>query len=149
MPSVFQKLNLKDHDEIVVVGAPVSFEPELEALAGITIVRDPREAREITFVLAFVTRREQIGTLTAEIVPRTRGDAIVWFAYPKRTSRKYTRDLSRDAGWEPLGAAGFEGVRQVAIDEDWTALRFRKVEFIRLLRRDPRRALTERGKGQA
>jgi len=27
--------------------------------------------------------------------------------------------------------AGFDSVRQVAIDEDWSALRFRRVEYIK------------------
>jgi len=30
-----------------------------------------------------------------------------------------------------LKALGFETVRAVAIDEDWSALRFRRVEFIK------------------
>lgn len=28
-------------------------------------------------------------------------------------------------------AAGFRPIRQVAIDEDWSALRFRRVEFVK------------------
>jgi hypothetical protein len=34
-----------------------------------------------------------------------------------------------------LGAAGFEPVRMVAVDEDWSALRFRRVGFIKTLTR--------------
>ena len=33
------------------------------------------------------------------------------------------------------GAAGFEPVRMVAIDEDWSALRFRRAEFIKTMTR--------------
>ena len=36
-----------------------------------------------------------------------------------------------DSGWPVLGAAGFEPVRMVAIDADWSALRFRRVEHIK------------------
>ncbi|MDZ7812318.1 MAG: hypothetical protein U5L74_04040 [Ideonella sp.] len=36
-----------------------------------------------------------------------------------------------------LGAAGFEPVRQVVVDEDWSALRFRRAEFIKTLARHP------------
>ena len=61
---------------------------------------------------------------------KTKGDAIVWFAYPKGTSRKYQCDFNRDNGWDALKALGFDTVRQVAIDADWSALRFRRVEFI-------------------
>jgi hypothetical protein len=41
---------------------------------------------------------------------------------------------------------GFEGVRQVAIDEDWSALRFRRAEYIRTMRRDPSRAMSAQGR---
>ena len=72
------------------------------------------------------------------------GDAIVWFAYPKGTSKRYTCAFNRDTGWKALGDAGFEPVRQVAIDEDWTALRFRRAEFIRSMTRA--RAISKQGK---
>ena len=36
-----------------------------------------------------------------------------------------------DTGWNALKAAGFEIVCAIAIDEDWTALRFRRVEYIK------------------
>ena len=56
---------------------------------------------------------------------------MVWFAYPKGTSKKYKCDFNRDRGWDALKAAGFETVRAVAIDEDWTGLRFRRAEYIK------------------
>ena len=31
-----------------------------------------------------------------------------------------------------LRSAGFDAVRAVAIDEDWSALRFRRMEFIKV-----------------
>ena len=42
----------------------------------------------------------------------------------KGTSKKYKCDFNRDTGWDELKAAGFDTVRAVAIDEDWTGLRF-------------------------
>jgi hypothetical protein len=59
------------------------------------------------------------------------GDAVIWFAYPKGTSKRYKSEINRDTGWKALRAAGFEGVRMVAIDEDWSAVRFRRAEFIK------------------
>jgi hypothetical protein len=50
----------------------------------------------------------------------------VWVAYPKKASRRYGCEFDRDTGWQALGDAGFEPVRQVAIDEDWSALRCRQ-----------------------
>jgi hypothetical protein len=39
--------------------------------------------------------------------------------------------IERAGGWEVLRQAEFDSVRQVAIDDDWSALRFRRVEFIK------------------
>jgi len=39
-------------------------------------------------------------------------------------------------------------VRQVAIDEDWSALRFRRVEYVKKMTRDKKRAMTRAGKAK-
>jgi len=72
-----------------------------------------------------------VDALVPLIAARAQGDAIVWFTYPKGSSKKLKCDFNRDTGWDALKAAGFETVRAVAIDEDWTGLRFRCVEFIK------------------
>jgi hypothetical protein len=131
MASVFEKLNLKDRQEMVVLNAPASFEPELAGLPVMTIHHSLASVAETEFVLAFVTKKSEVDALAAQIAKRAKGDAVVWFAYPKGTSKKYKCDFNRDTGWDVLKAAGFDTVRAVAIDEDWTGLRFRRVEFIK------------------
>jgi len=59
-----------------------------------------------------------------------------WWAYPKKSSRKYKVDIDRDNGWQVLGDLGYEPVRMVAIDEDWSAVRFRKASLIKNMKRD-------------
>jgi len=71
---------------------------------------------------------------------------VVWFAYPKGSSKKYTSQINRDNGWAVLGKAGFEPVRMVAIDEDWSAVRFRRVEFIKTMTRPAEARLTQKKK---
>lgn len=146
MSAVFKKLNLKDLSEIVVLYAPASFEPEIAALEGVDVRRSVDEVERVQFSLAFVTRQEQIDQVAAQIAQKIDGDAVVWFAYPKGSSKRYTCDFNRDTGWDALGAAGFEPVRQVAIDEDWSALRFRRVEYIKKLTRSKLDAISEAGK---
>lgn len=131
MPGIFQKLNLKDHQEVLVLHAPESFKPELARLHVITIHHNISSVAEIQFSLAFVTRKSEVDALASQVAARAKGDAIVWFAYPKGTSKKYTCDFNRDTGWDALKAAGFDTVRAVAIDDDWTALRFRRKEYIK------------------
>jgi hypothetical protein len=131
MATIFEKLNWKDQQEMVVLNAPESFEPELARLAVKAIHRKLSAAKDIVFVLAFVTRKSEVDALAPQIAKRAKGDAIVWFTYPKGSSKKYTCDFNRDTGWGALNALGFETVRAVAIDEDWTALRFRRSEFVK------------------
>jgi hypothetical protein len=146
MPSVFGKLNLKDQKEILVLNAPESFEADLKALADVQIVRDSKKVKIALFSLVFVTTQEQVDALAPAIARKAQGDAIVWFAYPKGTSKKYKCQINRDNGWGILGQEGFEPVRMVAIDEDWSAIRFRRVEFLKTMTRAKEHRLTEQAK---
>ena len=89
------------------------------------------DMKALAFALSFVTQRGELHRLSRKLSAKAAGDAILWFAYPKGTSKKYSCDFNRDDGWEVLRQAGFDSVRQVAIDDDWSALRFRRVEFIK------------------
>jgi hypothetical protein len=144
MPT-FAKLNLKNQAEIVVLNAPASFEPELKSLKGVTVRRDAKGG-DIDFSLGFVTTQKDVDTLGPQVAKKAKGDAVVWFAYPKGSSKKYTSQINRDNGWAVMGKAGFEPVRMVAIDEDWSAVRFRRVEFIKTMNRPDEVRLTKKKK---
>jgi len=131
MATIFEKLQLKGQQDILVLNAPQSLEPELARLPAITIHRHIESVPQIRYALAFVTKQSEVDALVPHIADRAKGDAIVWFAYPKGSSKKLKCDFNRDTGWDFLKAAGFDTVRAVAIDEDWTGLRFRREEFIR------------------
>ena len=120
---LFKKLNLGTHDEIVVLNAPDSFESELKQLKGIKIVRDPSRPKAIQFALAFAMTQAQLDRASKLMATGSEGDAVLWFAYPKGTSKRYVCEFNRDAG--------FDSVRMVAIDEDWSALRFRRLEYVK------------------
>lgn len=149
MESVFKKLNLKHQTEILVLNAPKSFESELLNLASVVIHDNAETMDAIDFVLVFVLTRDTVDTAVSELVSKIKSDVTLWFAYPKGTSKKYQSDISRDIGWDALGEIGFEGVRLVAIDEDWSALRFRRVEFIKSIAREPKRALSLKSRARA
>ncbi len=131
MPPLFQKLNLKSQNPILILNAPEDFQQHLEGLQNVTILRDLESVTRIHFALAFTEKKQELDRISALVAPLAEGDAILWFAYPKATSKKYHCDFNRDTGWDVLMAAGFRPIRQVAIDEDWSALRFRRVEFVK------------------
>lgn len=146
MTSLFKKLNFKQQKEICVLNHPATFDPDLNAMNDYTIIKtNINETNEIEFVLAFVKAKADIDAFTPYIDRKLKGDGTVWFAYPKGSSKKYKIAINRDNGWDILGKLGFEAVRQVSIDEDWSAVRFRKVEFIKTMNRNPDFAMTEAG----
>jgi hypothetical protein len=130
MAGVFAKLNLREQREVLVLDAPPSFEKELERLQGVRVRRDLAAVRQVSFALVFVTQQAQLDRWSKVLAAKAAGDAVLWFAYPKATSQKLACEFNRDRGWDAIRTAGFDSVRQVAIDADWSALRFRRLEFI-------------------
>ncbi len=133
MSPLFKKLNLGAHALIDILNAPQSFAPELAVLKGVTVRRSV--AGPATFAMAFVITQSELEAASTKLAAACVGDAILWMVYPKGTSKKYRCEFNRDSGWRMLGAAGFEPVRMVAVDEDWSALRFRRVEYIKTVTR--------------
>jgi hypothetical protein len=130
MGAIFSKLNIADRKQVVVLGAPDSFRPEMASLQGVEVLEDAAVVTDVSFALVFAMTKAQVDAAAAEIGPKIKGDGILWFAYPKGSSKKYKCDFNRDTGWDGLQKQGFDSVRMVAIDEDWSALRFRRVEHI-------------------
>lgn len=147
MTPLFKKLNFKLQKNIVVINSPNSFDIELEEMSRITTIEKKlTKVIETEFVICFVTTQNEIEYFIEKIYSKLKGDAIIWLCYPKMTSRNYKCDFNRDTGWTSLGKYNLEPVRQVSIDNDFSALRFRKVEFIKIITRSQSMALTKEAK---
>jgi hypothetical protein len=149
MLPLLRKLNYSGQSPVCILHTPetvrdllTAFPPEAALHTG------PDAIPACAFMLAFVQQQSAIDSLAPRMAAQLEGDGMLWLAYPKGSSKRYRCDFNRDTGWETLGRLGFEPVRQVAIDEDWSALRFRRVEFIRTLTRSASMALSETGKAR-
>jgi hypothetical protein len=76
------------------------------------------------FVQVFATRLSEISRFAQRLSKHAAPNALVWISYPKKTSRTDT-DLSRDVIREAMSDSGWRAVSIVAINEVWSALRFR------------------------
>ena len=137
MTELLKKLNYKEGMKVFVANFPEEFIPVIEEWVsfGIDVEEIPAEAN---FFLLFVQTENEISVNLEAVKNFIKKDEVLWMAYPKGSSKKYKALINRDSGWDILGANGFEPVRQVAIDENWSALRFRKVEFIKVMTRKNR-----------
>ncbi len=147
MTPLFKKLNFGPGQVLHVLNAPSTFENELLALTGVEVKRTA--VGKVTFALAFVKTLEEVERATSQLTRNALDDAALWMVYPKTTSKAYKCEFNRDTGWGSLGQAGYEPVRQVAIDENWSALRFRKVEYIKTMKRNPDGAISSAGRKKA
>lgn len=103
MTPLFKKLNFKNQTAIVAINYPKSFEVELNAMKEIaSYINDIKKAKEIDFAMLFVTKQNEIDVLIKEIYSKLKGDAVLWFCYPKGTSKNYTCNFNGDTGWQTL-----------------------------------------------
>jgi hypothetical protein len=146
MSTLFKKLNLSNRNPIIVLNAPETFDTELRQLVNVEVIRKSNRKKKADFGIAFAITQQDLDDLSRQLIEAVEGEAVLWIAYPKGTSKQYRCEFNRDSGWTVIGNAGFEPVRQVSIDSDWTALRFRKVEHIKSLTRRTSMAISTEGK---
>ncbi len=132
MKYLVEKLNYKGHRRIAVINAEDSFISALaDELEGVIIDREIDLRCPYGFMLLFVKKASEVEYHTPVAIHNLIADGVLWFCYPKKSSKKYTSDIDRDHGWKALNEYGFQGIRLVAIDDDWSALRFRNIKYIK------------------
>lgn len=119
--SLRKKLQFKQATKVAVLHAPSDFQHD--ELVQIQ--------EDTTGLLAFVRFSKQ---MDSEILLK-KAQAVVWVAYPKKASGIST-DLSQMIGWSLFEKQDWLPVRQVAIDANWSALRFRPKSEIKKLTRN-------------
>jgi hypothetical protein len=86
-------------------------------------VNPPADPGAADAVVAFTRNQAELDSVAAPAIEAARAGKLAWIAYPK--AGKLGTDLNRDVLAALLTARGVQPVRQVAIDETWSALRFR------------------------
>lgn len=133
MGPILKKMNFKEGMKIRIWNGPTDLKLLFDSWEKSGLLAAPHE--KPTFMLAFVQTESEVEKYFKEMHALSPEDESIWMAYPKGTSKKYKPQINRDSGWKAVGTLDYEGVRQIAIDEDWSALRFRKVKFIKTLTR--------------
>ena len=132
MKNLLVKLNYKGQKRISIINAEEKFillvSSELEDVI-IDQKIDPRYPYE--FIIIFVKGISDVELFAPMTLHNLMADGVLWFCYPKKTSKKYSSDIDRDHGWKVLNDSGLHGIRMVGIDEDWSALRFRNIKYIK------------------
>jgi hypothetical protein len=132
MKTLLEKLNYKGTDRIAVLNSEESFTTALlMELSELTIDREIDPRFPYDFILIFVRNQAEVEIFTPTALHNLLCDGVLWFCYPKKSSKLLHSDIDRDHGWKRLNDAGFHGIRIVSIDNDWSAMRFRNIRFIK------------------
>ena len=87
---------------------------------GVHVVEDPTAA---TTAIVFASDERTVRAVFATHVEALRGVAALWILYPKANRT----DVNRDSLWRILAEHGVRPITQIAVDDVWSALRFRNL----------------------
>lgn len=147
MDPLIKKLQYKLQDHVLIMHSPEEFDPVLKEFKRLAAVDElPAKGRTYPFVIVFVKTGKEVDEAVKNCMSHLDPDAVLWMIYPKKSSKKYKATITRDKGWGSLGELGYEGVTMVAVDDDWSALRFRKVDFIKTMKRRESMLLSKEAK---
>lgn len=118
-----QKLNLKPGWRISVERAPEEVLEGLKRdLPGYTIAAGFSGEEECAIL--FLRSLPEVHSLLPPFFACAADTPVIWLAYPKGSSGVST-DINRDILWKEIAPMGWHPVRQVALDEVWSVLRFK------------------------
>ncbi len=123
--TLIEKLQLQDEKNLLIQGLPSSIEKQFVKLTFSKSVTPLLKTRKIDFALVFAVSHRQLVEILRDVIPFLGENFKFWIAYPKLTS-KIASDLSRDKNWDFVSDYGFEAVRMIALDNVWSAARFKK-----------------------
>lgn len=121
--TLVRRLQIKPNHRVLLLGAPDGHAASLEPLPeGATIATAARGTFDVVHL--FVRQARDLEKNAPKAIAAVKEGGLLWISYPKKSSGVET-DLTRDVGWKVVEDAGWGGVAQVAIDETWSALRFK------------------------
>ncbi len=147
MNPLLKKLNFKNQQQLLIINAPIDLRELINAFkTDVEIITDLKTTETIDFVLVFVTTFKAVETFTAQLNKKLTETTLLWFCCPKQSSKKYKSELNLDNAWQALANLNYEPVRAVAVNSDWSALRFKPVNTIKIMKRNS--AISKAGKAR-
>jgi hypothetical protein len=116
-----KKLQLKPGLRVKVMNPPAGYLDRLGSLPEGAVFVDEGPA---DWVQLFVRNKAEVDALAPLGIAAVSPGGVLWICYPKGGAKAGT-DINRDTGWEAMHGAGWGPVMQVALDEAWSALRWR------------------------
>jgi hypothetical protein len=142
MQSIFDKLKLTSKSPLSLGQVPEDYNNLLNDWF-VNLERQKVEySRQVDQLFAFVHEPSDVIALSTNLKGKLQEDPILWIAYPKKSSKKNKGTLTRDLGWDSFAPLKLEPVSQLSLDDDYSILRFRRVDQIKKITRNPKMAIS-------
>ena len=126
MNALAKKLQIKPNSRWLIYDAPAGYPDSLNPLPdGAEVVFNTEG--NFNGIQLFVTNSTELAANLQIIAPLLKDDTIFWIIYPKKNSG-ISSDLEMMSSWEAPGSYGLRPVAAAAVNEVWTALRFRPID---------------------
>jgi hypothetical protein len=124
-----RKLLIRPAHRVALMNVPPGYADRLQPLPdGAELVDAPRAGADV--VQVFVHDSAELERLAPGAIKALKPDGLLWVCYLKG-GRKAGTDLNRDVLWELMGKrTNLVGVSLVAVDDTWSAMRFRRPEKV-------------------
>ncbi|MDQ1911466.1 hypothetical protein RAC89_13580 [Paenibacillus sp. GD4] len=120
---LLKKLKYKTGRALVIGSVPEGFDLGIEA--------DRTADGTYEFVMLFVADSSEVREQFPRALAFLKEDAVFWVTYPKQSSKVKT-DINRDSLWKLADEiSDYRPVSNVAVDEKWSALRFRHKDKVK------------------
>jgi len=132
LSALAKKMRLAPEHHVAVINPPPGFLAQLApAPPDLYTALQPATLHDV--VQLFVNDVDELRTLGPSAIQAVKPDGLLWISYPKGGKTRGVTDLpatpwwtKRDVVGEITGETGYRPVAFVKIDDNWTALRFKK-----------------------
>lgn len=132
LSALAKKMRMAPEHHVAVINAAPGYLAQLApAPHDLYTALEPSTLYDV--VQLFVNNIDELRALGPSAIKAVRPDGLLWIAYPKGGATRGATDLpatpwrtKRDVLGEFTGETGYKPVAFAKIDENWTALRFKK-----------------------
>jgi len=135
--AIIRKLRFRGQNRIAIINAPDKYFNRLrKRLTEVQTDRAIDQRYLYEFMIVFVSNSAEVKSHSPSALHNLAADGVLWFVYPKKSSKAIRTDIDREHGWHPLEEKGFRRVSQVAVDDSWSALRFRNAAYVKSAKKE-------------
>jgi hypothetical protein len=124
--AIARRLGLRKNSRLRLINAPDRYRKRLVPLPdGAKLIHKGHELADVVHI--FARSVSELRDLVPDALRLSEPGGSFWVSFPKKGSGVKT-DLTRDTSWEIMSELRMHPVAQIAIDNAWSAIRFRRDE---------------------